>query len=88
MATQILVAQGNAPVTGDIFSKLTVLGGGPPVWEKLETLGVPRDDRARVAVLISMDATGVKGSRYVASGKVNCELEVKRVWNLTHHVYK
>ena len=89
MATIIPVSAGQTPVTTEALRRLTVLGGGAPVWDKLATMGLQQDGSAKVAVLTKVDVTGIKGSRYVAVGKVTFNVEARRIWRAASHaVYK
>ena len=89
MATLIPVMAGQTPVTTETLRRLTVLGGGPPVWDKLATMGLGQDGSAKVAVLTKVDVTGIKGTRYVATGPVKFNVEARRIWKAASHaVYK
>ena len=55
MANLIQVRQGSTPVPAAAWKRVTVLGGGAPVWEKLATLGIPQDRKPKVAVTLYTD---------------------------------
>ena len=89
MANLIQVRQGSTPVPAAAWKRVTVLGGGAPVWEKLATLGIPQDRKPKVAVLCKADATGLKGSRFVATGDMVINLPATSIFKeASHEAYK
>ena len=87
--TNILIAAGNAPLSRDWFTRLSVLGGGAPVWERSSELGFGDNGNPRVAVVMKLDPTGIKGSRFVANGTVTINLEARRIFcKAAHSAYK
>ena len=89
MATHILIAGGATALNMDMFTRLTVLGGGVPVWERNAELGFQDQGRPRVSVLLKVDPEGLKGARFVATGEVNIDIKAKEIWaKASHSAYK
>ena len=86
---QILLAAGTTALNNEILTRLCVLGGGAPVWERAAELGFQDTGNPRVAVLMKVNPEGLKGSRFVASGDVDISLDAKRIWKqASHSAYK
>ena len=81
----ILIVAGNTALTGELCTRLTITGGGLPVWEKVAELGFQDTGTPRVAVVTKVDPSGLRGSRFVASGRVDICIEAKRIWSKAAH---